>query len=112
LHHFNILSAQRQPWLAIDPKGILGEPAYETGAFIRNPIPDIYSAPNLTRLLDRRIRLFAEVLGFDPTRIYGWATAQAVLSAWWTFEDNGGLVTDGFLASTEFARALADLPGW
>ena len=45
LHHFNILSAQRQPWLAIDPKVVPGEPAYETGAFIRNPIPDIYSDP-------------------------------------------------------------------
>lgn len=112
LHHFNILSAQRQPWLAIDPKGIVGEPAYETGAFIRNPIPGIYSAPNLARLLDRRIRLFAEDLGFDPARIYGWATAQAVLSAWWTFEDNGGLLTDGFLASVGFAQTLADLPDW
>jgi streptomycin 6-kinase len=112
LHHFNILTAQRQPWLAIDPKGILGEPAYETGAFIRNPIPDIYSAPNLTHLLDRRIRLFAEDLGFDPARIYGWATAQAVLSAWWTFEDNGGLLTDGFLASVGFAQTLAGLPRW
>ena len=112
LHHFNILSAQRQPWLAIDPKGIIGEPAYETGAFIRNPMPDIFFAPDLSRLLDKRIRLFAEELGFDPVRIYGWATAQAVLSAWWTFEDNGGLLTDDFLASVEFAQTLADLPGW
>lgn len=112
LHHFNILSGERQPWLAIDPKGIIGEPAYETGAFIRNPIPDIYSAPNMRRLLDWRIRLFADELAFDPVRVYGWATAQAVLSAWWTFEDNGGLLTDGFLAGVSFAETLAELPGW
>jgi streptomycin 6-kinase len=28
LHHWNILSAEREPWLAIDPKGVIGEPAY------------------------------------------------------------------------------------
>src|SRR5262249_34292324 len=38
LHHDNILAAQRQPWLAIDPKGLIGEPAYETGALLRNPL--------------------------------------------------------------------------
>jgi streptomycin 6-kinase len=112
LHHFNILSAERMSWLAIDPKGIIGEPAYETGAFIRNPSPDIYSARNLNRLLDRRIRLFADLLAFDPARVYGWATAQALLSAWWTFEDNGGLLTDGFRTAVEFAETLAELPGW
>ncbi|MCG2718424.1 MAG: aminoglycoside phosphotransferase family protein, partial [Nanoarchaeota archaeon] len=25
LHHWNILSAKRQPWLALDPKGVTGE---------------------------------------------------------------------------------------
>lgn len=37
LHHFNILRAHRQPWLAIDPKGLVGDPAYEVGAFLYNP---------------------------------------------------------------------------
>jgi streptomycin 6-kinase len=40
-------------------------------------------------LLDRRIAIFAEMLGFDRSRIRGWAYAQAALSAWWTVEDNG-----------------------
>ncbi len=37
LHHYNILSAGEDKWLAIDPKGVLGEPAYEVGALMRNP---------------------------------------------------------------------------
>ncbi len=36
LHHENILAAERAPWLAIDPKGVIGEPAYEMGALLRN----------------------------------------------------------------------------
>jgi streptomycin 6-kinase len=39
LHHTNILTAGRQPWLAIDPKGVIGEPAYEASVLctIRYP---------------------------------------------------------------------------
>jgi streptomycin 6-kinase len=29
LHHHNILAAERHPWLAIDPKGVIGDAAYE-----------------------------------------------------------------------------------
>ncbi len=39
LHHWNILSAERQPWLALDPKGLIGEAEYEVGALTRNRWP-------------------------------------------------------------------------
>lgn len=87
LHHYNILRAQRQPWLAIDPKGVVGDPAYEVGAFLYNP--DLAQRPNLDRLLQRRMDLLAEQLAFDRERIRGWGVAQAVLSACWTIEDQG-----------------------
>lgn len=87
LHHYNILRAQRQSWLAIDPKGLVGDPAYEVGAFLYNP--NLTHRPNLDRFLQRRIDLLAEQLGFDRARIRGWGVAQAVLSACWTIEDNG-----------------------
>lgn len=103
LHHFNILAAQREPWLAIDPKGVVGEPAYETGALLRNPMPDILSQPNPGRILSRRLYQLAEELGFDRTRIKGWAVAQAVLSAWWSYEDH----TDGQEAGIALAELLS-----
>lgn len=89
LHHYNILSAQRRPWLAIDPKGLAGEPAYEAGAFLRNPMPQIVTRADLGRLLGRRLDILARVLGHDRQRIRGWGLAQAVLAAWWAYEDNG-----------------------
>jgi streptomycin 6-kinase len=109
LHHYNILSAERQPWLAIDPKGIVGEPAYETGALIRNPVPQILSAPNLDRILARRIHQLSDELGYDRQRVYGWAVAQAVLSAWWTYEDTEGNVGEDFYKFLEFTKVLASL---
>src|SRR5713101_9176579 len=42
LHHENILAAERAPWLAIDPKGVVGEPAYETGALLRNQLSVVF----------------------------------------------------------------------
>src|SRR5262245_10315386 len=41
LHHDNILRAAHEPWLAIDPHGILGDPGYDVGALLFNPDPDV-----------------------------------------------------------------------
>ncbi|HEY69627.1 MAG TPA: phosphotransferase [Anaerolineae bacterium] len=89
LHHSNILSAEREPWLALDPKGVIGEAAYEVGALLRNPIPQLLDAPQPKRILARRVDQMAEALGFDRERLLGWGISQAVLSAWWSFEDHG-----------------------
>ncbi|MBA2518533.1 MAG: phosphotransferase, partial [Chloroflexia bacterium] len=61
LHHDNILSRRDGVWLAIDPKGVTGEPAYEIGAFLRNPgwLAGHPDAANLTR---RRIAIFTDML--------------------------------------------------
>lgn len=42
LHHANVLAAGRAPWLAIDPKGVLGDPAWELA-------PSLQQAPALSR---------------------------------------------------------------
>lgn len=101
LHHENILSATRSPWLAIDPKGIVGEPVYETGALLRNPWPEVMTRPNVAHVLSRRIDQLSEILGFDRDRIRAWGIAQAVLSACWTVEDGGD--------DWEFAMRVAEL---
>ena len=79
LHPGNILSAEREPWLAIDPKGVVGDPAYELGPFIYNlRLPKERPAHVLARRLDQ----FAEELGFERERIVNAATSRAVLAAW------------------------------
>jgi streptomycin 6-kinase len=84
LHHANILSATREPWLVIDPKGVVGEAEYEVGALLRNPSPEIAADPAVAA---HRIAQLADLLGFDRRRIRDWAFAQAILSAWWGVED-------------------------
>lgn len=107
LHPWNIVSAQREPWLAIDPKGIVGEPCYEVGAWMRNPTGHLIS-PDLPHRLARRIDILVEELGFDRGRIIGWSVAQAVLSAWWSIEDHGER-SEGWEETIEVAETLNTL---
>ena len=107
LHHYNILAAERRPWLAIDPKGVVGDPAYETGAFLYNRLPEELGPADLRAILARRVDQLAEELGFDRARLRGWGLAQAVLSGWWSFEDHGY----GWEPALACAELLAALRG-
>jgi len=110
LHHENILAAERQPWLAIDPKGLVGEPAYEPGALLRNQLSVVLEDPRPGRVLARRVDQLAEELGLDRARVRGWGLAQAVLSVWWSIEDFGRLENYDMetLACAELLAAIKD----
>lgn len=88
LHHENILFCGERKWLAIDPKGLLGEAAYEVGAFIRNPIPELLEQPNALEIISDRITAFANLLNIDRKRIVDWSFVQAILSACWSMEES------------------------
>ncbi len=102
LHHENILSAERAAWLAIDPQGVIGEPAYEVGAFLRNPMPEMLDWDGLQEILAARVSRFSRLLGIEPRRLAGWGYAQAVLSAIWTIEEQGS----GWEGALHVAHAL------
>lgn len=88
LHHENILESRDRGYLAIDPEGVIGEPAFEAGAYLRNPLPDILNEDSVSFHL-RRIKQLADGMGVDRERVRDWAVAQAVLSGWWSYEDHG-----------------------
>ncbi len=90
LHHDNILAARRHSWLAIDPKGVVGEPAYDTGALLRNPAK-LLGQPRPAEVLVRRADQLAQEFDFDRERVRAWGLAQAVLAAIWSLEDSGRL---------------------
>lgn len=89
LHHENILSAEREPFLVIDPKGIVGELGFETGAFLNNHASWLAGDINLREKLIKAVAHFSEAFEIEPRDLYKWAFAQMVLSIWWTFEDGG-----------------------
>jgi streptomycin 6-kinase len=89
LHHFNILTSG-PGWLAIDPKGVIGPAAYEVGPLLLNPWKDLGDGTAILHMTQRRIAILSERLGFERERIRAWGLAHAVLSAWWSLEDNAG----------------------
>jgi streptomycin 6-kinase len=86
-HHYNVLSADRAPWLAIDPKGMRGDPGYEAGPFLHNPNDGQMALT--AAVLRRRLDVLAGELGYDRARLRDWGIAHAVLSAVWSAEDEG-----------------------
>lgn len=86
LHHDNVLFDAERGWLAVDPKGVVGEPEYEIGAALRNPYerPELFAEP---AVIQKRVERFARELHLDATRVLSWAFAQAVLSTIWAVED-------------------------
>ena len=70
LHGGNVLSAQREPWLVIDPKPLLGERELEASGLLRN-------AEEPSHWLDA-----LEEIGFDRERARGWGVAHNLAWAW------------------------------
>lgn len=85
LHHDNILSSDRG-WLAIDPKGLLGDPAYDVANVFINPErADAIAAD--PRRVAARADILSQRLAYPRKRILGWAAAHAALSACWDLAD-------------------------
>jgi streptomycin 6-kinase len=87
LHHENILRTGDE-WRAIDAKGVVGDPGYETGLLCYNPMPLISRVSDPRKLLARRVDQLAAELEIERERIRGWGLAQCMLSCWWHVEDN------------------------
>jgi streptomycin 6-kinase len=81
LHHFNLLRSHRAGWLAIDPKGLVGDRCFDVCQFLRNPEP---VPPSVN---SRRLDIFCAELGLDRRRTREWCLVHAVLNACWSFQD-------------------------
>ncbi|MFD7778833.1 aminoglycoside phosphotransferase family protein [Streptomyces sp. NPDC059753] len=83
LHFGNVLQAEREPWLAIDPKGYVGDPAYDAITLLRSRFEDLLAAEDLNAALVRRLAIFADAAEIDRERARRWAQARAVMDAHW-----------------------------
>jgi streptomycin 6-kinase len=105
LHHANVLSGQREPWLAIDPKGVLAEPAFDVLPVLRNRWDALEATGDLRRALERRLRIVTAAGGIDPGRARRWTHARAVDDLLWCCEHDDGTLRERTAALAEW---LAD----
>ena len=73
--------------MAIDPKGIVRDPAYEAARFQHNPIPGFLAMDRPREVARRRAAILASILEEDRWRLLAWAFFDAVLAACWSIED-------------------------
>jgi streptomycin 6-kinase len=105
LQHYNVLFDSDRGWLAIDPKGVVGEIEYEIGAVLRNP-SDLFATRST---IERRLKQFTSTLDLDFERTLAWGFAQAVLSAIWEIED--GFRVEATSSSLRLARVIQPMLG-
>jgi streptomycin 6-kinase len=83
LHADNVLRAEREPWLAIDPKPLAGEREFGVAPIVRSS-----ELGHGRHEVERRLDRLTDELGLDRERARLWALAQTVA---WSFEDGGAL---------------------
>jgi len=77
LHSGNVLAADREPWLAIDPKPVVGEREFGLAPIIRG-----FELGHSRRAVLRRLDFLTAELGLDRDRARGWALGQTIA---WSF---------------------------
>ncbi|MER5303101.1 MULTISPECIES: aminoglycoside phosphotransferase family protein [Streptomyces] len=94
LHFDNVLAADREPWLAIDPKPLAGDPGFDLWPALDN----LFEADEVLWRFDA----MTEVLGLDRERARAWTLGRVLQNALWEIEDGRPLPAD----HVEVARRL------
>ncbi len=79
LHFENVLAAQREPWLVIDPQPLAGDPEFTTLSLLWSRRTE--------STLDNRFAAVVDIAGLDPDRARAWTLVQCARNWLWFAED-------------------------
>jgi streptomycin 6-kinase len=99
-HGGNML-ARNEDWVVIDPKPIVGEPAFDLASALRDRREWLATQPHPERIIARRLDRYVEALGVDRARARGWGVVHAL--AWGTGETG---VDDEMVACAQLLAAV------
>ncbi|MCX5438108.1 aminoglycoside phosphotransferase family protein [Streptomyces sp. NBC_00569] len=86
LHFENVLAAEREPWLAIDPKPLAGDPGFD----LKPAIDNRFDADEVVWRFDA----MSGVLGLDRERARAWTLGRVLQDSLWEIEDGRPLMPD------------------
>ncbi len=101
-HHGNVLAAERMPWLAIDPKPLVGERAYDLAWLVRDRLSTLAAQPGSRAAARRRLAKLASALEVDPERLRGWTVFRSVEAGVWSLS----------VGDPEGGELLLELASW
>jgi streptomycin 6-kinase len=88
LHYADVLRGMREPWLAVDPKVVIGEPEFGIAQLLWSRLEDIEANGGL----ERHFRLLIEAATLDPVRASSWTLVRCV--DYWLWGLSVGLTQD------------------
>ncbi|MBO9196428.1 3'-kinase [Rhizobium sp. 16-449-1b] len=104
IHHGNVLDFEEHGWLAIDPKGLVGERGFDYANIFANPELSTVTDPGR---LHRQLPIVSAAANIEPTRLLRWIAAYCGLSAAWFLDD--GMSSEAQSPLTVARIALAEL---
>lgn len=87
LHYENVLAADREPWLVIDPKPVSGDPHYEPAPMLWNRWDEVVASGDVRGALRRRFHTLIDAASLDEDRARDWVVVRMLHNALWAVED-------------------------
>ncbi len=87
LHYENVLAAEREPWLVIDPKPMSGDPHYEVAPLLWNRWDEVVAAGGVRDAVRLRFHTVVDTAGLDEPRARDWVVVRALHDASWSVAD-------------------------
>lgn len=100
LHFDNILAGEREPWLAIDPKPLAGDPGFDLMPALFNQLTDGFDATEVLYRFD----LLTEAAALDRQRAAAWTMGRALQNLLWNIADGEDGLDAVQLAIAELLR--------
>jgi streptomycin 6-kinase len=87
LHYINVLAAAREPWLAIDPKPMAGDPAYEIAPLLWNRWTEAVATGDVRNAVQERMFTVVDAAGLDEDRVRAWVVVRELVNVLWATTD-------------------------
>jgi streptomycin 6-kinase len=106
LHYENVLGAEREPWLVIDPKPLNGDPHYEIAPMLWNRWEEM--AGYVRAGIRRRFYALVDVAGLDVDRARAWVIIRMMHNAMWELTESTQPNPDWLTTCVAIAKAVQD----
>ncbi|HEV7420762.1 MAG TPA: aminoglycoside phosphotransferase family protein [Mycobacterium sp.] len=106
LHYANVLAADREPWLAIDPKPVNGDPHYEVAPMLWNRWDEL--AGDTRDGVRRRFYTLVDAAGLTDDRARAWVVVRMVHNAMWELNDSPEPDRNWLTMCVAIAKAVQD----
>ena len=106
LHLGNVLAAEREPWLAIDPKPLAGELAFDAASLLRDWPAARLAGRDVAAALRGRLEQLVDELALDRARTRGWALGQTVELGLWSHSVGDAATGERLLRVAQLVAAL------